>query len=559
MKKNNFMMLKKSSSVIFFICLIFFTFACSLKTERFDTELAKVDQYTRLGTRKESLKRLKKLRSLAKTPEDYLSIAKREYEFKAEKATLETLLKGVKKTNDEHLIAFLTYLTISTEDYKIAKPYFTKLYGTPYESLAAEFVLKSRNTTTSEKKLDYDLLISAFYETGEQGFLVNAALSQIAKGRMKDALKLRTERKDAPSAYPYFWAALAFDLGYFSVVFDELPYSLAQYDLAPENEKLLASAKAHTLLAADGYYGLAEIDIARGYWTEYADRFSESNPLVFYNLALTTFDIRERAKALNDCVKNFPAFYPAVARYVRDYINYNASLEYASQDSTINDVENILTESGLFSEDMIEAFLQGQFFNIEPEVLLKERVTEYDDPRFNLELLRLKIMQEPNFENHTAELWQLLEKYPEDEKVLEFAKWYFSKMLKFETAFSIAKTNNEEIDAFYEGLKASLSGETQIALNSYKAAFGKTGFEKASRVNFACTKALIGETSDAIEAYTQALDYTLDDKEKSKIYFRIAEILFDLKQYKRAKEILLQALQLDSENYLAESLLQQIR
>lgn len=561
MKKGNFMALKKSFLVKVFLALIFFlsfVFGCSKNEKHFNSELAKVDKYAISGTRGETLKRLKKLRSLAKTPEDFLSIAKREYKLKAEKVALETLLKGVKKTNDEHLIAFLTHLAISTESYEIASPYFAKLYNTPYESIATEFVLVDDSTVKSEKMQDYDFLLSVFSETGDQGFLVNAALTQIAKGRMKDALGLRTKRKDTPSAYPYFWALLAFDLGYFSVVFDELPYTLSQYDLAPENERLLANAKAHTLLAADGYYGLAEIETARGYWTEYADRFSEANPLVFYNLALTTFDIRERTKALNDCVQNFPAFYPAVARYVRDYINYQTSLKY-TQDSTINDVENILKERGLFSKAMVEMFLEGQFFNIEPEVLLKERAKEYDDPRFGLELLRLKIMQEPDFEKHIAELWQLLENHPQDEKVLEFAKWYFSKMRKFENAFSIAKTNNVEIDAFYKGLEASLSGETQTALDSYKTAFDRAGFEVASRVNYACTKALIGETSDALKTYTEALNYTLDDKEKSKIHFRIAEILVDLKQYEQAKETLLQALKLDRENYLAESLLQQVK
>lgn len=544
--------------VVFFLVLITVLLGCNIKEKNFQKELKAYDEYAVTATRNASLARLKKLRSQAGTPEAFLSIAKREYRLKDEKAALQTLLKGAKQTDDERVIAFLTQLAIATGDYETAKPYFSRLYGTAYESFAVEFTLKSTQKL-SEKKLDYPFLMSAFYETGDQGFLVDAALSQIMNGHLKDALTLRSELKGAVSHYPYFWSVLAFDLGYFSVIFDELPATLAQYDLNPENQDLCNNAKSHILLAADGHYGLGEIDVARAYWIEYADRFSDENPVVFYDLALTGSDVYERSKALAECVRTFPDFYPATARYVRDYLNYQALMDKNAKSPALHDAETLLETSGLYSAEMEKAAIQGQFFTIAPEALLQEKAAASKDCRFALELLRLKIKQTPDFQKYRAELWSILEIHPADAAAKAFAKWYFGKMQDFNAVFSVAETGNDGIDAFYRGVQASVAGDTDTALHSYEAAFDVAGFECAARVNYACTKALLGESADAIDLYTQALDYAADDHEKSGIHFRIAEILVTLNQYEQAKGVLRYALQLDSGNYRAENLLQQLR
>jgi putative lipoprotein len=560
MHKSNFKN-KFRKKIFTLVCgIIFFGAftACSKKGDNFQHELTAYDEYAAEATRDGSLARLQKLRAKAKTPEAFLSVAKREYNLQDKSAAFQTALKGAKVTEDNRVIALLVQLAVETESYESARPYFSRLYGTAYESFAVEFALKSTEKPRS-RNLDYAFLMSAFYETGVQAFLVDAALAQISNGRLKDALTLRAELKGAASEYPYFWSVLAFDLGYFSVIFDELPYTLAQYDADPENQTLLDNAKAHILLAADGHYGLGETELARAYWTEYADRFSDANPAVFYDLALTGSDFYERSKALVECVKNFPDFYPATARYVRDYAAYRDASAKTKKSEALQDAESVLEKSGLYSADMEAETLQGQFFTLEPETLLKEKAATSKDCRFALELLRLKIKREPNFQKYRAEIWQILESNPNDATAREFAKWYFCNLRDFDTAFSVAETGKSGVDAFYAGVHASIVGDTEKALASYEAAFGTAGLDCAARVNYACTKALLGESADAIDGYTEALNYASDDSEKSRIHFRIAEILVELQQYERAKGVLQYAIQLDSQNYLAESLLQQLR
>lgn len=546
--------------VCVFILFSFFFVSCKGKLQAFEKELEKFDSLKNEKTVEAGLKHLKKLRSKAQSPEEFLSIAKRERAYNANQAAYETVLRGIKKTDDTRLIAFLTYLAIEEKNYKVALPYIYKLYHTEYESLARELLFNDANSDLRQKT-DEKFLLAAFDETGNEAFLVDAALCFIANGQLKTALALRNKRNAAPSKYPYFWAELAFDTGDFSVILEELQTTLALYDLHGAYDTALAErTKAHILLAADGSYGLGKRELARSYWTLYADIFSDANPLVFYDLALSSDDVSERARALLDCVQNFPEFYPAAARYVRDYISYRRAQSEREQSASLaeSESERLLQKKGLYSADMEAKALEGQYFILDPETLLRERAAQYSDPRYELELLRYKIVQEAQAEKYTGELWKILEKYPESAGVREFAKWYFSRLLQFDTAFGIAKTEKESVDSFYEGLQASLAGETAKALRSYEAAFSEYGFECASRVNYACTESLLGKSDIAINTYTDALKYTDDKTIQSKIHYRIAEILAELRQYDRAKDVLRYALQLDPSNYLAENLLQKL-
>lgn len=551
----------KHLAIVFLFLPLILTVSCKISPEDFKRELDRLDSEKDSLSRVEYSSRLKKLRSKAGQADQFLSIAKREYQYELSKNACDTLIKGIKKTADVDLIAFLTFLAIQSFDYEIAIPYVAKLYGSAYESLATELIFKN-SKNTDKQNTDYDFLLSAFDETKDEAFLVDAALCLILKGRLEEALELRNMRKEASSEYPYFWAELAFDTGDFSIIVEELKYTLAKYDLfGADDKKLQEETKAHILLAADGQYGLGEIERARGYWTLYTDIFSEENPLVFYDLALTSYDRIERSKALYECVERFPAFYPAVASYVREYTKYQEAKRERKKKASLaeNEVESFLTEKGIYTEDMQDFFLQGQFFTLTPEKLLTERSKQYNDPRFSLELLRLQISKQANIKEHTAKVWTLLEQYPDSTSVINFAKWYFSKLNDFEAVFSIRESDDEASNAFYTGIKASLEGKTAIALKSYKKAFSKEAFACAARVNYACTKALLGESHEAIKMYKEAINYTKKASERSLIYFRIAEIVVELKDYERAKDILQYALELDKSNYLAINLLQELR
>lgn len=554
------MKLRHSAAAYFLgLCLILF-FPCSCKKQevQFSESLRQIDNYALTGTREDTFKKLSRLRKKAGTGDQFLSIAKREYQLHNSDAAITTLKKGLQKIPHFELAALLTSIAIETECYDIAMPYIFLLKGTDYQSLGSELLFKNA-ALSMQQRLDYDMLMAGFHNTADQAFLVDAALALISNGKLPDALALLQINPPVSSQYPYFWSMLAFDLGKFSVIFDQLPYTLADYNIGGEGHEVRAEkTKAHILLAADGAYGLGNIDTARAYWQMYIDMFSDHNPLVYYDLALTSADVRERSKALSECVKNFPNFYPATARYVRDYVAYYTGV---NKDAGIvpDDIDTILSNSGFYSLDMERQFLESQFLDMDPNELLSERAGAAEaDPRFALELITLRLQQGERPENLAASVWQALERYPESSIVRSFAKWFFCMRQDIETAVNIPKTEESATDSFYTGVQASLTGQTDTALTQYQKAFDKEPFQCAARVNYACTQGLLGNIDTAIDFYTDALSYTQDDCQKSKIHYRIAELLVSVKNYRRAKNVLQYALQLDCQNYQAQALLTEI-
>lgn len=202
-------------------------------------------------------------------------------------------------------------------------------------------------------------------------------------------------------------------------------------------------------------------------------------------------------------------------------------------------------------------FHYSKFFTLTPEELLTEKAKSLD-PRFELELIRWKLKSGEALSSLKAEVYRLLEKYDTSTEVTDFARWFFAKTGNLEEAFSLGESGKLTTDTFYAGLQASRTGETKEALYSYESLFQDSHFKYASMMNYACTKFLLSEYDTAIEYYTAALDFAKDDIQKSKTHFRIGEILVELQQFSRAKNVLTYALELDKENYEARSLLNQI-
>lgn len=541
---------------VFFLSVLFF--ACTKQELQFSKKLRDIDTYALTGTREGTLKRLSSLRSMAKTSDQFLSVAKREYRLKELSAAKKTLLKGIQASPHSDVVAFLVHLSIETEEYTEVTPYLFYLYNSPYETLATEFLLLSHDKQI--QKSDTSFLLAAFRETGKQAFLVDAALAYIANGQLEQALSLEQERGDAFSEYPWFWATLAFDLGHFSIVLERLEETIALSDMYSDGTDALAEyLKAHILLCADACYGLQDVEMARAYWQMYIDRFSDANPYPHYNRALTAEQAVERAKALALCVQTFPDFYPAVAQYVRSYAQAMLTRKNTEEQNDIHsEVKKKLEERGFYSDRMEYSFLDTQFYPFEPEAMLREKRAETNDPRFSLELLRWQLTRGADIQMLKAQLEKTLEQFPESSEVFDFARFFYAKMGQIDRAFSLDDSGRINSDTFFLGLKSSCTGNTEKALESYSLLFEVPRFQCAAHINYACTKALLGEYDEAIERYTHALDFAQSDGEKSNIHLRIAEILVDTKQYTRAKSVLAYALQLDPENYSAKSLLTQI-
>ncbi|PIE99062.1 MAG: hypothetical protein CR988_00660 [Treponema sp.] len=546
----------RNSTVLLFIMLaliLTFVFAsCSeeKRAAKFSKQLVEADRQIQDNTRDSALKFLSKLRRRAKLPKEFLSIAKREAKLKKEDNAIKTLKKGWKKQQASEIAAYLVFLLNKNGKLDEALKYTPNLVNTIYSSVGIEAVLNS-NKEKEKKSFDYEFSISAYRATNDQGFLVNAALGYAREGKLAEALNIRNYINDNVSTKnPYFWALLAFDLGEFSVVFDELDYSLVDSDLfAQENEELSVMARKHILLAADACFGLGDYEMANANWQMYVDRFPENTPMVLYNLALTAPNSRQKSEKLHECITRFPAFYPAAALYTRDYLNFQKT---AQSDS----VTDYLIDKDFYSIQMEEEYFNNPEFPEKPDELLKKSMKlQNADPRFALELFRYNSKFETSIARKTGEIWKLLEAYPDSQEVKNYAKWYFSKQGDFDTCFSIGKTGSKTQDSFYTALQASITGNTATALEGYEKAKDDPTMTCAANINYACTQYLLGNSTLALESYLTALEVAETQSEKSKINYRIAEVFVAQGNYERAKKMLKAALIIDSENYDARALL----
>ena len=272
------------------LCLIA---ACSKtdKSELFQQKLNVIDSSIQEGDTQKALNSLRALRKKAQFPVQYLSVAKRELRLHSPVQALQSIQAGLKKHPDDPMLKAVLAHTLMQEDrIEDAAIAAETLLGTSYAGIGTEALIQA-----DKLKGTYRTPVSFWQEgfrlTGEHIFLENAAVMFAHQGDIAQAAALRSRIAKAEALRsPYFWSCLAYDMGNFQPVLDDLVYSLAYADMAglPENNpKVFEYARRHLLLAADASAGLGDMEQARGFWHMYIDRYADSSSEVFYNLAMT--------------------------------------------------------------------------------------------------------------------------------------------------------------------------------------------------------------------------------------------------------------------------------
>lgn len=545
--------------IFLILFIVFLFFSCSGKTneQAFLDGLSNVDVQIAEGRQTKALKSLKRLQKKAVSSTNYVSIAKRQLKLNSIPDALISLQTGIKNFPDSpELSALLTSILIDSGKPAEALPYCEKLKDTPYASLGAEASILSDIAFNSFNS-DFSLLKAAYDKTENQVFLKNAAIVLAAKGRLREASHLRYNiPNDVAPEHPFFWSCIVYDLGVFDSIFGDLYFSLVYADKDGGEGKTAENARLHLMLAADAAFGQGDTERARAFWQAAADRSPESSPIVFYDLALTAPDEKERVDLLIECIDLYPGFYPVIARYAREDI---ALSELNSQD----ELAAYLESKGFYSMKMEETYFTSPKMTYKPEDLLARAMKTPDfDQRFILEEFRYNQIMDKTYASKArgkADMWKILEKYGKESIIREYAKWYFAKSGDFNACLSVSEIGKRYEDSFYAGINSALSGDFENAVSSFAASAQIPAYAYASTVNSAYMYYMSGKTEDAVNAYSLAASMTQDKKRQSMLHYEIASIFYERKAYDRAISVLGYALELNPKNYQAASLLKKLK
>ena len=536
-----------------FLCVVVASCSKTDKNALFQQKLDLIDSSIQEGSAQKALDNLSALRKKAQVPIQYLSIAKRELQLHSPVQALQSIQAGLKKyPNDSMLEAVLTHTLLQEGRAEDAAAAAETLQGTPYAGIGAEALIQA-DKIKQTYRTSVPFWQEGFKLTGEHIFLENAAVVLAHKGEIAQAAALRSRiAKEEAIRSPYFWSCLAYDLGNFQPVLDDLIYSLAYTDMAglPEhNPKAFEHARRHLLLAADASAGLSDMEQARGFWQMYIDRYADSSSEVFYNLAMTAPTDEEKAEVLIDCISQNPGYYPAVAQYVRACSAINAAHNQK------NPLDEYLQNKDFFSLEMEKRLFVSSAFTLSAEQVLESATAaDSDDIRFPLEEFRYRYVQPKNYEQGNREMWKILEAHPHNPLVKAYARWYFASSGDFNACFGIDKAYNHYEDVFYDGIRRAVQGYSTAALKNFTEVETESRYIIPATVNQAYIYDARNDPDMAIKYFSYAAELLPDKRTQSKMLYEAARIYAERNGIAEAIVLLNQALKLDSENHRANVL-----
>ena len=540
-----------------FLCIVLAACSKTDKNAIFQQKLNSIDSAIQDGSTQKALNDLRGLRNKAQLPIHYLSLAKRELRLHTPVQALQSIQAGLKKHPDDVMLtAVLSYMLLQENRIEDAASVAEPLLGTPYAGIGTEaFIQADKIKQTYQTPIPF--WEDGFRLTGDHLFLENAAAKLAHQGDIAQAaaLRFRIAEEEALRS-PYFWSCLAYDMGNFKPVLDDLVYSLAYADMVglPENNpKAFEYARRHLLLAADVSAGLGDMEQARSFWYMYIDRYADTSNEIYYNLAMTAPTEEEKAESLIECISQSPGYYPAVAQYVRACSAINAAHNQTSP------LDEYLQSKDFFSLEMEKSLFVSSAFTLSAEQVLEAAMaTDQEDIRFLLEEFRYRYAQPQTHEQGNGEMWKILEAHPHNPLVKAYARWYFASSGDFNASFSIDKAESHYEDAFYDAIRRAVQGYSTAALKSFTEAEKENGYIIPATVDKAYIYDARNEPDMAIKYFSRAAELVSDNRTKSKMLYEAARIYAERNGIPEAITLLNQSLKLDSENHRANVLKQKL-
>ncbi len=505
----------------------------------FSLKLAKIDALIGAGEEKAALKNLATLEKKAVGARQWLSIAKREFRLESygtAERTLRTAL-ALQPANAE-ITATLVDALILQEKFSDARRYTASLSGTPYETLAAyaEFAA-SLHADFSAIEPRYWLI--AAHALGDARYSHDAAVVSALRGDFASACA-------TVISFPedrLFSATLFYDAGF-------PDKALSQFSGLGIN--LLSLEE--TQLVADVSWDVKDIAGAREAWTRIVAAGQDASATALYDLAVTETDPILARGYLESALSAFPSFYPAVVRYAR-------SVSLGPAIGVFDGIEAELDRSGIRTVEMERKVRVKPIETADAARAVGAAIDASSgavDMRLRIERIRVASQASDDRSRWVAAVWRLLEDFPDDAVLRDWARWFFMASGEFSSAEGLCESPCGADDAFYAGLKLAGQGELAEAESAFEKMSGNSLNSCAALGNIGRLKEKAGDIPGAIESFSAAAGFAPDDRTASRMHYEAARILADAHDVARAKSILGYALQLDPSNYLADRLLKTI-
>ena len=561
-----------------------------------------IDSLILQNQKKQAVKELKKLQKKAVDSWSYLGIYKRLAQL-GEGQTAEKLLKKAlsKHSDNPELLAVYSKYLVSQNRIDDAEKYSQKLQGTKYGSIFSEVVLrKAESPENAHEKFEFfrqDSYFSIFYDayTGSHNaiWLKNCAVSLLCKGDYKTAAALKPEAyADADDAF--FWATILYDGGEYYEAINAIEKSKGYLRDYPNSNLFKTSKIAQIALESDSYMALSDYEGAENIRQEILDELlslpkknGDDNliPVIMVNSAIWAQNQKDEnttADLLFDTVNNYPYFVPALILYA-DFA-YESSLEREEDDEI-----KALRRAGISSLSMEKYDSRRKIPLSDALYRINQCLAHGKEPYLELEKLDLQYKSDKKITERekTRDLWTILENnYQDGEKYKElliqyalnfllktkqnddawslFYKYIYDKyhfndkegffvqfaervkeinlpMAEFAGYFACAQKKQSEAFRIYEFCvyeSGGISSDGQVS----------TRVGTGSCMNLADMYFANGDKQKAMELYGKASGRELNNRIRSQIFYRLANIYLSAGDTKNALRSADYACSIDQEN-----------
>ena len=406
-------------------------------------------------------------------------------------------------------------------------------------------------------QMDGEIWSEAGFLFNKPEWIKNAAVIEACKGRMNEALSfIPMLSSNLNSTVPFFWSLLAYDNKKY-----DLAYSWAALSsISALDEKTVLDAY---LLMGDSAWLEGKSEDAISAWLYLSQVAPKYSPIPLYNLVQTSSD-EVKDNKLKLLLSQFPNYVPA--------------LQLAGKIACSRDLE---PESDVFTNELLKRGLTTLQMDqneknkpmTEPEVKyafeLATIASEAQCPAdLALEEFRF-IWNSENPKPAVENIWRILEKYPNDSNIYEYAIWLFLSQKRIEDArilYEVALKNFSENKAlmFFGGIFATLDSNFSQARTLFRVSISNPSCSWQSVANVAVIDKTEGDWKQATENFTLASSLILNSvdlfKSKEKIY-KISSLLnteagaiFEThSNYQAASVSYSSALEQDSSNYQART------
>lgn len=361
----------------------------------FETKLDQVDAFISVGDTDSALKLLNKTSRQAKTAMQRLGIYRRYFQLGSFDLAEKCLVRGIKKLPDNPEIrAVYTWFLYQQDRIQEAYESAELLAGTPYVSILAEFKMKQAILTPDTDFLSEDfasLYSDAYVSSKQQEWLRNAAVVSVLEGNYTTAFDYRP--KEAVEA-PFFWAMVAYDARRYNAA---LNYLSGMSNLNTETWALMA----------DSYFILGDYESAQQLCQSALNSSQTLLPQMYFNAARyarLSQDWEGEYNLLNLLVQAYPNYLPGADSYANFALR---CLNIPQEDSLALALRNTQMRSeGMKKYDQMPKVTIEEAL----DVFRKQGDVEFKALEFAYETNNL-VAKDMLPEEKIAKIWLLLEKY----------------------------------------------------------------------------------------------------------------------------------------------------